>query len=268
MPAPAPTGLKARFVADGCIHPVPIMPVEEATGHLHRLEEAEARHGPLHFVIKPYLFLTTANEIGRHPAVLDAVEALIGPDILMWDSSYVIKEPNSGGHIAWHQDLTYWGLDGDRLATLWIALTEVTVENGCMRYVPGSHRLGKLNHVDDSNDPNNLLHRKQKLSGFDPSDAVDILLAPGEASFHHGWVVHGSAPNTSNIRRVGLTVQYAAPSMRQTVIDNESATLVRGEDRYGHFVPEPICMVDFDPAAVAFQKQAEDFKHKVYDTAK
>jgi len=102
---------------EGYLSPLPLMTEAEALAHRRALEAAEARLGPLHYKTKPYLLFSSANELARHPRLLDAVEALIGPDILLWDSAYVIKEPGGGKKVSWHQDLTYWGLSSDRLMT-------------------------------------------------------------------------------------------------------------------------------------------------------
>ncbi len=136
-----------------------------------------------------------------------------------------------------------------------------------MRVIPGSHRIGKLPH-DDTRAADNVLHRGQDASrSVDEDTAVDVVLQPGQASLHHGWLLHASRPNAADDRRIGLSVQYLVPSMRQTLTDRESATLVRGTDRFGNFRPEPDCEADFAPAAVEFQKEAERVKLWVYDHA-
>ncbi|MCG8355229.1 MAG: phytanoyl-CoA dioxygenase family protein [Kiloniellales bacterium] len=258
---------RARYHRDGCVFPITLMAPHQAAAHRRRLEVAEAEQGPMHYRVKPYLFFTSADEIARNARLLDAVGSLLGPDILLWDSAYVIKEPHSGGHVTWHQDLTYWGLSADEVVTAWVALSPVTPENGCMRFIPGSHENGRLDHRD-THAADNILHRGQEIAiAADEERAVDIPLAPGQASLHHGWVVHGSAPNGSDERRIGLTLQYLTPRVRQTLTDRESATLVRGEDRFGHFRPEPRCERDFDPVGMAFQREVEQLKHEVYDTA-
>lgn len=255
-----------RYERDGCLFPVTIMPESKAAAHRRRLEAAEAEHGPMHYRVKPHLLLRSAAELGRNPALLDAVEDILGPDILLWDSAYVIKEPKNTGFVSWHQDLTYWGLDSDRLVTAWIALSPSLPESGCMHYLPATHNNGKRDHTD-TRAADNILHRGQEVAGLDETTAVDIVLRPGQASLHHGWVLHASNPNVSDDRRIGLTVQYIAPSVRQTIKSGETAALVRGVDRYGHFAPEPECMEDFAPAALAFQQEVERLKHEVYDTA-
>ncbi len=251
---------------DGAVFPVPILSEDDARAHRERLEAAEAERGSLHYMVKPYLVFSSAREIAHNPVLLDAVEDILGPDILLWDSGYVIKEAHDHRHVSWHQDLSYWGLDSDKLVTAWVALTRAAPANGGMRYLPGSHKTGAQDHRDTYAD-DNILHRGQEVAGIDEDAAVDMVLAPGQASLHHGWALHASAPNPSAERRIGLTLQYLDPSMRQTRTDRESATLVRGRDRYGHFRPEPAWASDFAPEALAFQKQVEELKHAVYDDA-
>jgi len=251
---------------DGCIFPITFMSPMEVEQHRGRLEAAEAERGGMHYMTKPYLVFTSAAEIGRHPGLLDAVEGVLGPDILLWDSAYIIKEPNNQRFVSWHQDLTYWGLDSDRLVTAWVALSPSTSENGCMKFIPGSHLLGKQEHRDTYAE-DNILHRGQEIAGVDGSQAIDIVLQPGQASLHHGWVAHGSGPNLSSERRIGLTLQYTAPNVRQVVGERESATLVRGVDSFGHFEAEPLCRSDFAPEALAYQQEVERRKHAVYDKA-
>lgn len=257
----------ARYRNDGFFFPLTIMTGEAAAAHRRALEAAEARKGPMHYRTKPYLVFASAWEIARHPVLLDAVEDILGPDILIYDSAYVIKEPRNTRYVSWHQDLTYWGLSADDVVTAWVALTPATPANGAMRFIPGSHTNGRLAH-HDTRAADNILHRGQEVrNGFDESAAIDGVLAAGQVSLHHGWTLHASHGNTTDDRRIGLTLQYVAPTVRQTLSDRESATLVRGEDRYGHFQPEPAFAGDFQPEAVAFQHAAEALKHEIYDTA-
>ncbi|MDJ0943562.1 MAG: phytanoyl-CoA dioxygenase family protein [Kiloniellales bacterium] len=268
MPKHLTVGQLIQYRRDGATFPLSVLSAEEAAAHRARLEAAEAVRGPLHYTVKPYLIFGPADALARHPALLDAVEDVLGPDILLWDSAYVIKEADDRRHVAWHQDLTYWGLDSDEVVTAWVALTPANSENGGMRYLPGSHREGRLAHVDTYAD-DSLLHRGQDASAHvDPAEvAADIVLRPGEASLHHGWTLHASGPNPSSDRRIGLTLQYVTPRVRQTLTDEETATLVRGRDSFGHFRPEPAFAGDFAPAALAFQAQAERLKKWVYDQA-
>lgn len=260
----------SAYETNGFYFPVTVM---RETAALHRLADLaaiEAQHGLMHYRVKPYLIIRSAYEIATSPAVLDCVESILGPDILLWDGSYVIKEAHSPKFVSWHQDLTYWGLamesDND-LVSVWVALSPATRINGGMRFVRGSHRAGKLHHADTYNDEN-ILHRGQSIDDdFDASMIEQSELAAGQASLHHGWVVHASNRNDSGDRRVGLVLNYIKPGVRQVVGYAETATLVRGADPYGNFSPEPLCEEDFAPANIEFQLSVEEKKRAVYDTA-
>lgn len=229
---------------------VDFMSPEAAKPHRAALEHAEAQLGPLHYIDKAHLVMTSPYELVTHPSVLDVVEALIGPDILLYNSTYIIKEPGAETFVAWHQDLTYWGLeDDDAQVSMWFALAPATVESGCMAMLPGSHKQGRLEHVNDDSD-SNLLLLGQRIEGLDTEGAAPYALEPGQASFHHGWTVHTSAPNVSDDRRIGLNVQYIAPHNRQLETP-PTAMLVRGVDRYGYFGAEQAPVSNLDPDAVA-----------------
>lgn len=226
-----------------------LISVEEAAQHRVAFEGGEARLGPLHYIDKVHTVMQSPYRIASHPAVLDVVEQLIGPDILLYNSTYIVKEPGAASFVAWHQDLTYWGLDDDDAqVSMWFALAPATVESGCMSMIRGSHKAGRANHVEDATDEN-LLLLGQRIEAVDPSSATPYPLAPGEASFHHGWTIHASGPNTSNDRRIGLNVQYVAPHNRQAETET-TAHLVRGRDEHGHFGTEVPATTDFDPGAV------------------
>ena len=257
---------KEQYSRDGFIFPVRILNVTETADHRERLEEIEIKYGPMHYRQKPYLLMKSAAEIARNPALLDAVEDLLGPDILLWDGAYVIKEPCNTKYISWHQDLTYWGLDGEELVTAWVALSPSNPQSGCMKMLPGSHLEGEKPH-HDTYGKNNILHRGQELEmEVDDDKTVSIELQPGEASLHHGWIAHASHPNKSDDRRIGLSLQYLTPRMKQKKTESESALLVRGEDHFNHFLREQVCTNDFDPAMVTYQAESEILKHEVYDT--
>ncbi|MEM7081156.1 MAG: phytanoyl-CoA dioxygenase family protein [Pseudomonadota bacterium] len=262
--------LARRYFDQGFVHPIDLMTDIEVEGHYARLLGYERHNGPLHYRVKPYLVFSSAYEIATHPNLLDAVEQVLGPDILLWDASFIVKEPDSKGFISWHQDMTYWGLEADSdddLVSAWVALTPAMQMNGCMQFVRGSHRGPRLEHKD-TYDENNLLHRGQEIENqFDESLVTHLEMQPGQASLHHGWAVHSSNPNASHTRRVALAINYVRPNVRQTVTDGESATLVRGEDRYGHFRHEPTCGEDNLPENVAFQLEVERLKREVYSNA-
>lgn len=183
------------------------------------------------------VLLPAADSIARDPRVLDAVEQVLGPDIMVWSSEFFVKEPRTDKIVSWHQDLTYWGLgETDGEVTAWIALSPVTRANGCMRFVPGSHEMSIIPH-NDTFAAENLLSRGQEIAiDVDEASAVHIELRPGEMSLHHGRMFHASGPNTSDERRIALVIRYVNPHVRQHVADKDYAMLVRGANREQNFI--------------------------------
>jgi non-heme Fe2+,alpha-ketoglutarate-dependent halogenase len=249
----------ARYRERGYHSPVRVMSPDQAAAYLRQLEAHEARHGRLEGIMrhKTHLVLTWLDEIVRLPAVLDAVGDILGPDILVYSSSFFIKEAHDPAYVSWHQDAHYWGLDSGDVVTAWIALTASNTENGAMRVVPGTH-LVDMPHVDTFA-ANNMLSRGQEVAvDLAGRDWVELALRPGEMSLHHVGIVHGSEPNGSDGRRVGFAIRYMAPHVRQTLSAADGATLVRGTDRFGHFEHEPSPRADLAPEAVAYHRFAMD----------
>jgi ectoine hydroxylase-related dioxygenase (phytanoyl-CoA dioxygenase family) len=248
----------AAYKRDGYYCPVRVMPAAEARKYRAALEAHEAIAGkPLqgNWRHKTHLLFTWADELVHHPKILDAVEDVIGPDILCWTTNFFIKEAASPGFISWHQDATYWGLEPHDVITAWVAFTRSDLIAGCMKVIPGTHTKDQLPHVDTFH-KDNLLSRGQEISvEVDEAHAVPCLLEPGEASLHHIKLVHGSEPNRSSDRRIGFAIRYIPTYVRQTKV-RDSAMLVRGVDRYGHFDPEPRPTADVDTAALAAHADA------------
>ena len=242
-----------RYYEDGFCFPVNVMTPTEAEGFRVRLEKAEARYpealGPT-ARNNAHLAFTFMDEMVHHPAILDAVEDLIGPDILCWGSVLFIKEPESAGFVSWHQDLNYTPLEPHDGVSTWLALSPSNRESGCMQMLPGSHREGVRDQTDTFHD-HNILTRGQTIEGLDTSTAVDLLLEPGQISLHHGRTIHSSQPNRSPDRRIGVVVQqYVPPHVRER--DGRGyARLVRGEDRCRHFESCPRPRRDMAPEDAA-----------------
>jgi len=174
-------------------------------------------------------------EIVSDSNVLDVVEEILGPDLLVWSSRWFSKLPGEKTFVSWHQDATYWGLHPPNVTTAWIALSESTRKNGCMRVIPATH-LDPLLPQNDTYHPENALSRGQEIAvTVDESSAVDIVLAPGEMSLHHIGIVHGSEVNTSDKPRIGLAVRYITPDVLQDGVDRPAGMLVRGQDRVRNF---------------------------------
>lgn len=242
-----------QYREQGYYAPVRVMSPAEA-GLLRRaLEDHEAGAGILAGPLrhKSHLLFTWLNDLVRHPRILDAIEDVIGPNILCWGSSFFIKEPRNPGFVSWHQDSTYWGLDPADVITAWIAFSDSTAENGAMRVIPGTHTMEQIPHRDTFR-PENLLSRGQEIEvDVDEKQAVMLELRAGEMSLHHVRLIHGSDPNPSDLRRIGYAIRYIPTTVRQVAGSHDSATLVRGVDAYGHFEPEQRPDADLSPAALA-----------------
>ena len=241
---------------DGYVSGVPILSKEDAASHRKRLEDAEQVGGSMHYQSNVHTILTSAAELAAHPRVLDVVEKMIGPNILLHNATFIIKEPRTPSHVSWHQDLTFWGLSDDDQVSMWLAFSPASQESGCMRMIPGSHKTGVYKH-EATDDDSNVLLQGQTIQGVDESKAKMAPLESGEASFHHGWTLHASMPNNSDDRRIGLNVQYLATHVRQTKHDLDTAILVRGVDEYNNFKPAKFATADFDPAAIKLQEEMD-----------
>ncbi len=199
--------------------------------------------------VKPYLLFPWAAALVRHPRILDCVEQLIGPDIMVFHTTVWLKEPRSEAFVPWHQDATYFGLAPFEHVTAWVALTDSTPENGCVQILPNSHTAGQRPHFDQPN-PKAMLSRGQTLAdAIDDRDAVDLVLRAGEVSFHHTLSYHRSGINRTDERRIGIGVSYIPTRVRHIGPTRLSATLVRGRDAFGNFEHEPAPMADDDAAA-------------------
>jgi hypothetical protein len=249
----------AQYRSGGYIFPIRILDEPRAARCRQQLETFESDRGELvsgALRNKSHLLFRWVDDLMRDDTLLDAVEDLIGANILCWNTLFWIKQPQTEAFVSWHQDLNYWGLDTDDLVSVWLALSAATVESGCMSVLPGSHRGEFMPHRDEYHD-DNMLTRGQKIAvEVDESKTVAMPLQPGEASLHNGRLAHSSTPNSTPHRRIGLSLHYMPTTTRQIIGDWDSAALVRGEDDYGHFTPTPRPRHDFDPVAVAFHDKA------------
>lgn len=231
----------AEYEANGFTCPVPVLNPEEVREARAAIQSFEAKSGrTLDYPekSKSYLLFDWADRLIRHPAILDAVEDLIGPDILVYHTTMWIKDPGTPQYIAWHQDGTYFYLDPAEHVTAWVALSDASVEAGCMHVLPGTHQDDWHQHGDDTN-PNNLILRGQAIYGrFEGREGVPMALKAGEMSLHHTKLVHCSHPNQAADRRMGFGISYIPARVRDIGETPGSAMLVRGEDRFGHFSAE------------------------------
>jgi hypothetical protein len=240
--------------------PVDVLSPKEVAAARGQLEAYEAKSGgPIKGEMrhKSHLLFPWINDLMRHARVLDAVEDLLGPNLLVWSTSFFIKEARDPGFVSWHQDATYWGLSSPDVCTAWIALSPANKVSGCMKFIAGTHKA-QVQHADTFHE-DNLLTRGQEIAvEVDEAKAVYAELSPGQASLHHVLLFHGSAPNRSDDRRIGLAIRYVPTYVRQAVGAKDSATLVRGLDTYRHFADEPRPRRDLDPECVAFHGAATE----------
>ncbi|MXW86525.1 MAG: phytanoyl-CoA dioxygenase family protein [Boseongicola sp. SB0673_bin_14] len=249
----------AKYWRDGFLFPVPVFTAEEVAAARTSLEDMERDwlDGGLPLPLNTYkrvnaqVVMPFLVGIARSPAILDVVEGILGPDILIYAAEFFIKEPRTASIVSMHQDLTYWGLGAiDGLVTAWLALSPATVESGCMDFVRGSHRQPILPH-EDTFDANNLLSRGQEVKvDIADEDKTPIMLEPGEMSLHHGLTIHGSGPNGSDDRRIGCVIRYVRPDMEQKVGAADYAMAARGEDRFGNFIHTPAPSLLFAPESL------------------
>jgi ectoine hydroxylase-related dioxygenase (phytanoyl-CoA dioxygenase family) len=244
--------LANRFAEDGFVSPLRVLPAGEAAALAARLDalfDAPPTAVALPWLYKTHLLFTWMDALVRRPEIVDAVSQILGPDVLMFDADVWRKAPGETRHISWHQDAKYWSLAPMDVATVWIALTPATPENGCLRFARGSHRDGKRDHVE-TRAGDNMLSRGQTIFGIDPDTIVTAPLAAGEASIHHGLTAHGSGPNTTVAPRIGVAAKYLSARARQAEGPPWSGILVAGRD-HGHFALETSPAADLSPEAIA-----------------
>lgn len=248
-----------RYERDGYVYPVDVFPREQALAYGAALEAFEQTHGfqlGKGYNFKPHLLFTWVDAVVHHPAVLDAVEDLIGPDIRLFHLSVWPKNAHDAAFVSWHQDATYFGLEPTEQVTAWVALSDAPVAAGCMEVIPGSHKRGQHHHHTDPS-PHNLLSRGQTMSAVPDNPRTDFMaVSAGQMSMHHTYLMHRSGPNNTDHRRVGLGISYIPAHVRCRSATRLTAMLVRGADRYGYFDDEPRPVVDYGDAERAFHEKA------------
>jgi ectoine hydroxylase-related dioxygenase (phytanoyl-CoA dioxygenase family) len=258
----------ARYEQDGFFFPLDVLDSEEVAAIRTQLEDFEERYeshpavGHGAFRTSCHLFLPFLDDLIRHPAILDAVSSILGDDLLVWGTSFFTKEPRSVDYVAWHQDLHYWGLDARDEVTAWVALSQASVESGCMRFVPASHSE-EATHADRPREDAMLSRGQELIEAVDDSQAVNAPLLPGQISLHHGLTFHASMPNRSDDRRIGFAIRYIKPSMRQVGGERGVATLVQGEDRCQHFELAPRPQSVAAPEGIAVWQRAVGIQNQI-----
>ncbi|MDC0037047.1 phytanoyl-CoA dioxygenase family protein [Alphaproteobacteria bacterium] len=238
-----------KYQKNGFVFPIDVIDLKYANQCRLKLEDVENKIGTLHYKSKIHTILTWVYKLATHNNILDLVEKILGPNILLHNSTFIIKEANTPSHVSWHQDLTYWGFSHDDQVSVWLALSPANELSGAMQMIPESYTSGMIEHIK-TKDKNNVLLQGQKVERVNEKNATLCPLLPGEASFHHGWTLHRSKSNRSSDRRIGLNFQYLATHVKQTKHNNDSAICIRGFDQYNNFKIDQLATKDLDPVAL------------------
>ena len=214
-----------QYHRDGYVCPVPVMSASESLGLRRQLEAYESTQGGQLRPVersRAFLLFKWLDDLIRDPRVLDPVEQLIGPDILCWSTIFWIKDAGSKSFVGWHQDNTYWGLSSRNVVTAWFAISDASVDAGCMKVMPGTHQGETLRH-EDTYHQDNMLTRGQVIPGLDESRAVYMPLRAGEMFIWSTLLPHGNGHNQSDLPRLAqyITLNPAEPAneeLRQTRI--------------------------------------------------
>jgi len=196
-----------------------------AGGNSYSISTAHLKHG------RVYDMLTNTKTV-------DCVADLLGDDVIAWGSHFFCKMPGDGKAVAWHQDASYWPLSPSQAVTVWLAIDDADIENGCMKFIAGSQEFGHVTYREaDSADHSVLGQTVENPEQY--GDVVVDELRAGQVSIHNDLLLHGSDANDSNRRRCGLTLRYAAARVRAEMGWNEKGVVVRGSDSSGHWGNPP-----------------------------
>mgnify|MGYP001428042703 CR=1 FL=1 len=219
---------------NGYIAPIDVLSKREANEIRNEIETIEKKWPKaLEGIGRNYIHLISPvfNKVCLNTKILDAVESIIGKNILICGTTLFIKNPNEKGFVSFHQDAKYIGLEPHNWVTAWIAVTDTNEENGCMRMWSGSHKQ-KIKHHEQKFDENNLLTRGQTIENVPIKETKPIILKAGQMSLHHPTIVHGSGLNRSNDRRIGFVVQSYIGSNVDQVLGKIYVQKARGEDTH------------------------------------
>lgn len=254
----------ARFHDQGYYSPIRVYDDSETAELRWQLERVEDRYGPAKarsYITDMHLIASWAWDVVHDPRIVEPIASVLGPNVLLWSLNWFIKEAQDEKFVSYHQDATYWGLEPHDVVTAWVALSDASEATGPMKFVPGSHREEVRDHEDTFGE-NNLLSRGQVIAGnIDESKVVLAPLSAGEMSLHHVRLIHGSTPNQTNDRRIGMVLRYCATHVTQTKL-RDTAVLVRGEDSFGNFDLLPKPNIEFGELELARQKDALRRSHR------
>lgn len=219
---------QVKFYHDmGYLGPFELCSIEEMGAIRQRIDQILFREGIRHK--QQHVHCRVVYDLCTHPAILDRVECILGPDILLWQSRFVVKKPGDR-EITWHQDANYWGIEPAVNVSAWIAIDEATVENSAVQLLPGTHKK-VIPHVKAPQEAHSPQQADSRYFEMDPNDVVDMELKPGQFFLFTERVLHHSNANRSDKRRLGLAVRLTHPIVRCN--NGRNVILVRGQDYMG-----------------------------------
>ena len=240
-----------HYKDQGFLAPIDLLSEAEAATLFVNFKALEDEVGDVsqRFRIKAHLPFPWLCDLISQPRLLDVIEDIIGPTILCWGATFFIKKPGDERFISWHTDSFFYGTRPAETLTAWVSFNASDTDSGCIQFIPGSHKTVAVHQLIP--DPNNMSSNGQTVVDTDESLAVNAILKPGQFSLHHESVVHGSSPNLSDHARVGFSIHYCPPNVRETRFEGATAMLLRGEDSTGNWLPDPVPTRDFDPDCIA-----------------
>jgi non-heme Fe2+,alpha-ketoglutarate-dependent halogenase len=226
------------FNRDGYLAPISLFDEEEIADIRRYFDELLARTlaagGNSYSISTAHLKYGRVYDLLTDARIVSYVKDLLGEDVIGWGSHFFCKMPGDGKRVSWHQDASYWPLTPSKAVTVWLAIDDATVENACMRFIPGSHWFGHLTYTLTENDDSNVLN--QTVAGVEQlGTPIDNELRAGEISIHSDLLIHGSEANASGRRRCGLTLRYCPADVRAELGWNEKGVVVSGSDPAGHW---------------------------------
>jgi len=231
-----------QFNEQGFIKGVRIFDPSEADQHRQYFDQllawVQAEGGDGYSISTAHMKYGYVYDLLAHPKIVACVADLLGQNVIGWGSHFFCKLPRDGRQVTWHQDASYWPLTPTRTVTVWLAIDDADRENACMRFVPGSHRLGLIEARSSNASEGNVLNQTiEDINRF--GEPVDVQLSAGEISIHSDLLLHGSEANDSDRRRCGLTLRYAPTEVRAHLGWNAKGVVVAGEDSTGHWANPP-----------------------------
>ena len=259
-------GQLAHYKNKGYISPINALSSSEAKDIRDEIEKIEKNWpGALEGINRNYVHLISPifNKVCLNNNILDAVESVIGKNILICGTTLFIKNPNEKGFVSFHQDAKYIGLEPHNWVTVWLAVTDANEYNGCMRMLPGSHK-GNLKTHEQKFDENNLLTRGQTITNVPLDKTEPIILKAGQVSLHHPLIIHGSGLNQTNDRRIGFVIQsYIGANVNQ-VIGKMFVQKARGKDKYKFHEYSKIPIELMGKNEIASQNKANEELAKIF----